>query len=372
MNRKNLFVLTLIAGASIILAVIGRLGDGSGPIAGESAGMPFLQGLAGDLDRVEQILIDGPGSERLVSLDRTEDGWAVAELGNYPAARTQINALLIALGEARIVEEKTADPAFYDRLGVEAITSPQAAGIEVALGSGAAGRWTAIIGDRYSGGQRYARISSSDRSVLIDRDPEIPTDPADWVFEQIIDVAASRIQRVEITHRDGESLVLSKDARTATDFSVEQVPADRELQYAGIANVTGSLLADLDLEAVQPRAADTSGEPVAVVDFRTFDGLVVRVTAESGTDEDAWLSFSASFDADQAAAFAAAPADSDQASGGGDAGTVTAAVADAGESSAEAEAINARLGGWRYRIPAYKYSQLTRRMEDLLQPVSDE
>ncbi|HEY5665468.1 MAG TPA: DUF4340 domain-containing protein [Gammaproteobacteria bacterium] len=365
MNRKNLLILSLIAGVCIVLAVAGRLGDGSGPIAGESAGTLFLQGLTRDLDQVDQILIDGPGSERLVSLDRTEAGWVVAELGNYPAERTQINGLLIALGEARILEEKTADPEFHSRLGVEAIAAPDAAGIEVSLSSGDAGRWTAVIGDRYGGTQRYARISSSDRSVLIDRDPEIPTDPADWVFEQIIDVAASRIQQVEIAHQDGDSLILSKDALTDSDFSVVQIPADRELQYAGIANVTGGLLEGLDLEEVQPRPAEPSAEPVAVIDFRTFDGLVVRVTAEAGDDEDAWLSFSASFDADQAAAFAAA---ADQDSGGGEADATDAAAAD----TAEASDINARLSGWRYRIPSYKYSQLTRRMEDLLQAVTDE
>lgn len=369
MNRKNLIILTLIAGVCIVLAVAGRLGDGSGPIAGESAGLPFLQGLAEDLDRVDEILIDGPGSERLVSLDRTEDGWVVAELENYPAARTQINSLLIALGEARIVEEKTADPEFYSRLGVEAISSPEAAGIEVSVSSGDTSRWTAIIGDRDSGAQRYARFSSADRSVLIDRDPDIPTDPADWVLERILDISASRIQRVEIAHQDGESLILKRDARTDVDFAVDQIPDERELQYAGIANVTGSLLAGLDLEEVERRATDEPDEPIAVVEFWAFDGLIVRATAETGDGDNAWLSFDARFDASQAASFAAGP---DEVSDSSGAEAIDLAAAETAESSAGADDINARLAGWRYRIPSYKYSQLTRRMEDLLQPVTDE
>jgi len=45
-----------------------------------------------------------------------------------------------------------------------------------------------------------------------------------------------------------------------------------------------------------------------------------------------------------------------------------------GDVVAEALAINDRLQGWRYRIPSYQYTQLTRRMEDLLRApaVSDE
>jgi hypothetical protein len=33
---------------------------------------------------------------------------------------------------------------------------------------------------------------------------------------------------------------------------------------------------------------------------------------------------------------------------------------------AAAAAINARVGGWRYRIPEYQHGQLTRRWADLL------
>ena len=33
---------------------------------------------------------------------------------------------------------------------------------------------------------------------------------------------------------------------------------------------------------------------------------------------------------------------------------------------AEAALLNERLGGWRFRIPSYQYSQMTRRMNDLL------
>ena len=36
----------------------------------------------------------------------------------------------------------------------------------------------------------------------------------------------------------------------------------------------------------------------------------------------------------------------------------------------EAEAINARLGGWIYTLPGYKTEQFTRRLQDLLAPAS--
>jgi hypothetical protein len=369
MNRKNFAILFLIAGVVVVLAVAGRLGNDSGPVGGSSAGEPFLQGLATELDDIGQVLIDGAGGERLVSLERNDQGWTVAELGGYPAERAKVNALLIALGEARIVEEKTADPEYHARLGVEDMASPDAAGLLVSLISTANSRYGAILGAPYSGGQRYARASDSDQSVLVDRDPEIPSEPEDWVFDEILDLAANRIQRVEIAHADGESLVIRKDARSDVDFTVENVPADRELQYPGIADVTANLLTGLRLDQVE-RRPEAAADPAAVVEFRAFDGLLVQVTAEAATDDDEpWLSFSAGFDSDQAAAFSAAGTDAQDT-----AADPASAATDISRSdvSAEADEINARLSGWRYRVPSYKYSQLTRRMEDLLRAAPDE
>ncbi|MGD8339221.1 MAG: DUF4340 domain-containing protein [Gammaproteobacteria bacterium] len=353
MNKKNFGILVLIAGACIVLALASRLGDNSDTIAGNSAGTPFLQGLAAELDAVDGVRIDGPGLERLVSLDRGDDGWVIEELGGYPADRTEVNALLIALGEAIIVEEKTADPEFHERLGVEDIASPDAAGVLVSLTSGGARSYSAVFGGSYSGEQRYARIADSDQSVLIDRDPDIPTDPTEWVLDRILDLDAGRVQRVEISHQDGESLIIRKDARADTNFAVDDIPADRELQYAGIADVTANLVSGLSLDEVERRPA-TAAEPETVIEFWTFDGLVVQVTTEAAADDGGpWLSFSARFDGDQAAAFA---------------------VEDTSQPdiSAEADEINARLADWRYRIPSYKVGQLTRRMDDLLLAQADE
>ncbi|MDJ0657652.1 MAG: hypothetical protein QNJ40_26065, partial [Xanthomonadales bacterium] len=40
--------------------------------------------------------------------------------------------------------------------------------------------------------------------------------------------------------------------------------------------------------------------------------------------------------------------------------------------AAEAEAIQSRVSGWVFEIPSYKYSNLTKTMEDLLKPLETE
>jgi hypothetical protein len=374
MNRRNFAILALVAVILAVLAIVGQRRNDTASIAGESAGTLLLPALAGRLDAVGQVLIDGGGDKRLVTLERTDDAWSVDERDGYPADTKKLNALLIALSEARIVEEKTANPDFYSRLGVEAIDNPDAGGLRLTLVADD-DQYAVVLGDAYGNDERYARLPESERSVLVDKNPDVSRDPSDWVLKQIVSVAGKRVQRVEIMHADGERLVIRKESPDETNFTVDNIPEGRELQYASIGNVTGTVLQDLQLEAVA-RRADDRPEPDVVSKFFTFDGLVVTASAASMDDDEHWLTFNASFDPDQAAAFApttpaedASASDDDEAAAGGD----EAAEADSGAAdapgpdiAAEAAMIDARVDGWQYRIPSYQYSQMTRRMEDLL------
>ncbi len=86
-----------------------------------------------------------------------------------------------------------------------------------------------------------------------------------------------------------------------------------------------------------------------VTEFRTFNGLAI--TARSfERDDAAWASFTAMVDP-------TLPDESEEM-----------------RSAAETEAaeINAKVEGWRYQIPTFKFEQLTREMEDLLQDIEEE
>jgi hypothetical protein len=396
MNRKAFVILAVIALVLAGLAMWSQQGGDTTSIAGDSAGELLVPGLADQVDAIAAIEISGAGGTRLARIERAGEDWVVAEQDGYPAARAKVTGLLIALAEARIVEEKTADPNFHSRLGVEAVDSATATGLEVALTGSDGTSFEIVLGDAYGDGERYARLAASAQSVLIDRNPDVARDPADWVRPEIIAIPSSRVQRVEVNHADGESLVIHKDARELSDFTVDSVPEGRELQYSGIANVTGSVLQSLELDAVS-RAPEAPGEVLATTEFRTFDGLVVTVTATAAEEADGqpWLAFDARFDAGQALEFAtdtvedvgaadAPAADQGDAAEAVDAANAAAASADAANAAdaapvepgadaiAEADALNARLAGWRFRIPSYQYSQLTRRMEDLLRPPPSE
>jgi hypothetical protein len=357
MNSKTLSVLAAIAVVAALLAVAGQRLDRSSGTNSSSVGMPLLAGLTESLNVIERITIAGSANDPVTTLERTDGAWVVNEQDAYPADVAKIRQALMALAEARVLEEKTSNPDFYSRLGVEAIAADEARGVAVAIEAGGdVVLPTVVLGDVSGTSYRFARQADQALSVLIDRDPDLPPDPAQWVLPEIIDVRSARVQRVEITHADGERIVISKASREQSDFTVEDIPEGRELQYATVANVIGGALRELRLESVA-REQDPRPDASAETEFWTFDGLVVTATGTQYDDEP-WLRFRARFEADQALQFATGNVDGSVAD--------EAPNDDAADLDAEIAAITDRVTGWRYRIPAHQYDQMTRRMSDLL------
>jgi hypothetical protein len=339
MSQRTVFWL---AGALVILALLAIVGQREQQ-SQTPGGEMFLPGLLESLDDIERVEIVRRGEEPVATLERDASGWMVLERDGYPADLRKIRHALLTLAETQILEAKTADAALHDRLGVEAITADTAGGIAVRL-IGTAAPVEFIVGDAAGEYRRYVRRQNEDQSYLINRDPELGTTVIDWLDAAIVDIDGARVQQVTVNRPDGETLVVSKDVRGQSNFAVENLPEERELLYASIANVMGNVLEGLALDDVE-RLTDAT-EEVIVTEFRTFDGLLI--TAESSErDEGTWVSFAAT--ADQTL-----PPES----------TETRAAAEA-----EAAEINGRVRGWQYKIPTYKFEQLTREMTDLLQAV---
>jgi hypothetical protein len=346
MNARSLLVVAAVAVVSIVLAIVGQRQSTDETTAGSL----LLPGLTESLNDVARVVVTGAGAKTVATLVRTETGWSVAEKDGYPADIAKIRQTLVSLGEARLVEEKTSNPAFHARLGVEAIEAVTAGGVAIAI-EAPANFPVLILGDEPNSASRYVRRATEETSFLIDRNPDVPRTAVQWLVPDIMDVRGARLQNVTIAHQDGERLVISKASADESNFAVADVPEGRELLYPGAANVIGNALRELKLDDVAREGTDAT-EPAAVTEFRTFDGLVVTVTGTPHEDA-TWLTFAARTDPELTATLPPSP-------------EAAADAAEAPDVSAEAASINARVAGWRYRIPAHQYDQLTRRLADLL------
>lgn len=379
--------LVILAGVLVALALLAMLGgrDDAPPSRSGELLLPELGAALGEIDRVQ---LAGPGATTGTTLERLPDHWAVAEKQGYPADIGKIREALRSLADARIVEEMTSNPAYYDRLGVADVDSEEARGVELSAFAAGAPQATVIIGDAVGGEQQYVRESGEPTSYLVDVALDVTAAPSDWLDRLIIDIPSTQIESVSIEHPDGETLRVFKASAEQTNFDVADIPEGRELSYPGVANVIGNTLRDLRLEDVRPAADSESDEDGDAADqsrttaaFRTFDGLVVTATAIEH-DGETWVRFDAR--AEEPPTLAAESSDANDAPNGSgeenaldtadsdsDTGTARRETGGSGSAAEEARAINARLDGWEYKLPAYQVGQLTRRIDDLLRAEED-
>lgn len=293
----------------------------------------FLPGLSDRVNELEQVRITNNGGADVVTLEREEGGWVVAELYRYPADWSVLRPLLANLSQAEVIEVKTANSNYYDRLGVEDPTAEGAAGALVEF-PGAEGLPAVIVGNSVEGREgQYMRQADEARSVLVDRSIDVPLDPSGWLLPEIVDVPESEVLEVRITHPDGEVVRIHRNDTEVTDFTLADIPEGRKTRSAWTINQIASVLSDLELEGVAP---------VGEVDWD--NALELQVRAEDG------LTVNASLVEDEALRWIRLQADGAE----------------------RAEAINERVEGWAYQFALYKYDAANKRMENLLEQVEDE
>ena len=265
--------------------------------------------LARQLNSVDELRVVGAQNQTKVSVQKKDDQWVVADKMGYPADVATIRTLLQKLAQAKLLEQKTSKPELYGRLGVEGMDSENPTGLLLELISGDTTRSLVVGNTGVSGGDAsYVRVPTAVESWLVDQDLSLEANPVEWLNRTVLDVTTDRVQQVEVTIAD-QSLKVFKENPAQTNFAVENVPADRELRYEGVANSLAGVLSGLEIDDVRLKPADIV-PPSFVANYLTFDGLRV-VLAGFELDSKQWLSIAASVDEAQAEKFAPPKADTE-------------------------------------------------------------
>jgi hypothetical protein len=346
MSKKHfswLLIVTVVV-AALVLLVPGKTSRES-----SFEKHAIVPGLAAVVNELDYLRLTAGGGEIIATLERSDAQWLVLEASSYPADWARLKALLSDLSRAEVIEEKTSNPEFYARLGVEDISTDDAAGILIQFAEQAA-LPAVIVGNEASSREgQYLRLQGEDKSALIDRKLDVPRERSQWLERTIIDVAESEVVEASITHPDGEVLAARKVSADGEDLELLNIPDGREIKSVWSVNSMGSSLAALNLEDVVPDS-EVDWADAVVFSLLTADGL--RVNADLVVREDEhWIRLQAS----------AEKSGSDEA---GQEDDVQFATSD--DASDRVRQINSRVKGWAYRIPKHKFDTLTRRMSDML------
>ena len=123
---KRHFSILLVLVSIAVLAVALLLPQQTGRETVELEQGLLLPELGDRVNEATEVMVRR-GTTR-VTLRREEQGWVIAELDAYPADWGKLRSLLADVAQAKIVEAKTDNPAYYQRLGVEDPASDGATG----------------------------------------------------------------------------------------------------------------------------------------------------------------------------------------------------------------------------------------------------
>lgn len=322
--------------------------------AGRGVEETLFPNLEGRINDVAGLSVEGAGQSWTIR--RAEGGgWVMAEKHDYPVSADKVKKAVVALARLRVLEAKTAKPELYAKIGVRDVDEEGSEAVLLSLEDESGQALAALLVGKTRKAESgaapaevYVRKPGAARAWLVEAHLDVKVAPLTWLDRKMPKVERKRVRRVVITHPDGEKIAIEQDAEAPDTYKLLDLPEGEKVKTAyTVAAVAGALasLAYLDVA----RAADKGfGEGATVSVLETGDGL--KVTARVKEDgEERWLQLEAAFD---------------EALAGED--------ADAEAVAKEADEINARHGGWAYRISTYDAENFTRRMADLTEKVEPE
>jgi hypothetical protein len=326
----------LLLVSSIVIVVLAAWLSSNRPTTRATlAGQPVMQGFAtGTVNSVTEIrLSKGDGTKTTLKKGSTD--WTVGER-DYPADSGKVRKLLLDLAALNVVEEKTSLPENYPALGVEDTTSDKATGTRVdAVTPGKT--FSLIIGKSAGAKSGYVRVVSTAPSLLADPLITVDADPRHWLDRTLLDITQDRIKEFTVKPAEGPGYTASRPNKDTSDFAVSDIPKGRKLSSPAAADPIAGSLGSVSIDDAQ-KAPATPATGVAHTVFKTFDGLTVDVAGhKEGTRT--MVSFT--------------PTSTDQAT------------------EAEAKTLAARLNGWEFEIPSYKYDGMFRPLEELLEKLPE-
>ncbi len=231
-------------------------------------------GLADGLDEVQEIRIKGA---TVTTLTRQAEGWSLVEKSGYPADIQQVSRFLLNLAALEIAETKTNRPENHARLGL--MNEGPDSGVRVGLGPDIG---EIIVGiDGASRGTFFRRAGDA-QVYLTDVPLEVNSNPLDWLDKVVIDVAADSVREVEIGTRDAGYLRAIWD-ESAQALAIQNVPAGRELRYAGISDSLARMFVNLRLEDVEPYQSGFFIDP-SMTRVTLVDGTEIVVSTVQSAD----------------------------------------------------------------------------------------
>lgn len=353
MKNRKLFILSAITIVVIIAASITATLQAPQVKRNKNILLPELASRINDV-----TVISIKGNQHVLNLRKQNDIWVIENADNYPAIFEKVKDTVISLSTLMILAEKTDNPEFYSRLGVEDPGTNQSRSLLVTLKDNSESEISAII----IGAQRHSKSASSSpglyvrrpneaKALLVEGNLRITDNITDWFNRDILDIPSSMIREVSIQHTDGDLLRMMKKNREAPEFELQNYTEQKKSVFKIILNRISKALEELRANGVKSINQFKFPEDAVITQFNTFNGMIINVKSAK-VDNKSYAHFS--FDIDNSII-----QDADD--------NVEETQTTDRKTSVEAEVriYNSVLSEWVFEIPDFKYQDLTKRLDSI-------
>jgi uncharacterized protein DUF4340 len=344
MSRQRLVALLIVALAAILAALY--LSRQRNP-ASEVHGQPFLPSLSSELNTVTSVSVLKGSPTPSVTIHKQGDEWTVAERANYPADVPKLRRLLLSLSDAKILEEKTSNPANYSIIGVEDAAKPGATGAQIELIS-KQGKQDLIVGKPAEQGSFVRRVGEKS-SYIVEPAISFEAEPRYWIDTRLLDISADKIQSIQFKPETGSTYTVRRVtepapkpdeakkstpnaaaatpvAEASSKFVLEGAPSGRQPADSNTLTPSPTTFSNLTDDDVAP-VGDIDFSKPSTVTLALADGSAITLTG-AAVGEKRWIQVAAPKDA----------------------------------------SLSAKTSGRAFEIANYRYDQIFRPLEQLLVP----
>lgn len=279
--------------AAAVLAISGALylSAQRNPQRGPN-GAALLPSLASELNTVTALSVRRGSTTPTVTVHSQGGRWTVAERGDYPADVPKLRKLLLTLRDAKILEQKTSNPANFPILGVEDPSSPGATGAEISI-TAQDGKHAVIIGKAVGEGN-FARRAGEGTSYSVEPSISFEAEPRYWIESKLLDIAAAGIQSIEIKPASGPAYTVRRESPAGANFTLDGAPAGRQAADPASLAPSPTTYSGLTADDVVPvSGVDFSKATTATVTLA--DGNMITLTG-AASGEKHWVQLKASKD----------------------------------------------------------------------------
>ena len=341
MTPKHFTALAVAAAVAVAVATLSYSAKNKwtpGTASGEAL-MPVLAKRTNDVAAVQ--IVQG---DKTLTIERQGETWTLKERDGFAALPDKVRTLVVQLAQSKLAERKTQNPARHSLLELDDPVAKDAKSRLVRLLDGT-GR---MIGEVIVGKSRFEAFGNGKPGIYVRRPNDsqtwlavgpidIPGEVRDWVARTVFET--DKLSTVS-WHAPGtpakESLKVKRKSDSDPAFEFDGVPAGKKVKGGESAESMARAFGRIEFDDVRKAVAPDKDTGIGKATLETADGLSVVFDLHKHGDVN-WLSVAAT--------------------GGG-------------EAKVKADALNARLQGWQFKLSPSTANQLFKTAADLFEATS--